>query len=156
MFNLTNFVFSLEIIMALEIKKKWSFLICTVFNSFIFNTCHQICCHMPDKRFFPHSEQTSDILSTLLSLASSLAVTSQPSYFSHPALLYSCPPGTSLFLSLVLHCLFSGTHVLLFLGLFIHFVGAHLSVTFQERLDGRYILKTLLSLKISLFYFTDV
>ena len=59
----------------------------------------------------------------------------------------------SLFLSVFL-CLFYGAHVLLFL--IYAFCWSASSNDFSRSSYGRYIFKTLLSLKISLFYFTIV
>ena len=95
-------------------------------------------CHLSDKRFFPHSEQTSDILSTIFFSGvlswSHLQVLLLLTPRSTPQLSSWDPP----FLSVLY---FYGTHVLVFLDLFTHFVGVHLPITFQERLYGRYILK---------------
>ena len=87
-------------------------------------------------------------------LGSSPGVTSKSSYSSHPDLLHSCHPGTPF--SFQCCIVFFMEPMSFFLVLFTHFVRVHLPITFQDRLNGRYILKTLLSLKISLFYFTTV
>ena len=150
---LTNFVFFPRDNNGLEDlkKKKRSFPICRVFNSFIFSICQQIAICLT-KDFFPTVNKHQ--ISYQLFFFWGPLLESPPSPPTPHTQIYSTAviPGRPFPFSVVLSFLWNPCPSFLFT----HFVGVHLPITFQDRLYGRYILKTLLSLKISLFYFTIV